>query len=431
LTDPFEATEAVAEPAPHGPRAFRSLSNRDFRTFWIAALISNTGTWMQTITVPAVIYDLTHHSNFWLGFAAFVGFFPSLMIGPVSGRLADRFSRRTVLLVTQTIQMILAFSLWAFWVAGIATPLNILVHLLIYGVTVGINITSWQSFVPQLVSREDMPDAVRLNSLQFTAGRAFGPALAGLVLKFFGPGTAYMANTVSFVLVLLALLSVRPHEVGASARQEADTRFREGIAYVLARTALWLPVATITIVSLLGTSLLQLAPAYATKQFHVDRGAYGILVAMFGGGALVAAFVMSIIGDRVRGSRTAIAGLVLMSSGVVLLGLTTSYRVGLLAMFLMGFGYVHVTVSLNTSVQMRVAESYRGRVMAIYLMGLLAGVPVGALVLGAVTDAAGLRPATLVCGLTLFAITALAVVRFRGLAPVDEAIVDDASVATG
>ena len=256
MTDPFEVTEAVTEAVPHGRSAFRSLRNRDFRTFSVSALISNTGSWMQTIAVPVVIYELTDNSKFWLGLAAFVGFFPSLLVGPVSGRLADRFSRKSVLLVTQTIQMLVALSLWAFWVAGIATALNTLAHLLVYGITVGINITSWQSFVPQLVSREDMPDAVRINSMQFTAARAFGPALGGLVLRFFGPGTSYMTNALSFLVVLGALLTVRPHEVHASVREDADTRFREGVAYVLARTALWLPVVTITMVSLLGTSLI-------------------------------------------------------------------------------------------------------------------------------------------------------------------------------
>lgn len=425
MTVPVEAAEAVAEASPHGARAFRSFRNRDFRVFWIAALVSNTGSWMQTITVPAVIYDLTHHSNLWLGLAAFIGFFPSLLVGPLSGRLADRFSRKRVLLVTQAIQMVIAFSLWGFWVGGIATPLNILVHLLIYGVSVGINITSWQSFVPQLVPREDMLDAVRLNSLQFTGARAFGPALAGLVLKFFGPGTAYMANALSFVLVLVALMSVRPRELGAAARADTDLRFREGVSYVLARTALWLPVAAITMVSLLGTSLLQLAPAFATRQFRVDRGAYGVLVAMFGIGAVGGALSMSLIGDRVRRSRTAIGGLVAISVGVLLLGLTRSYGIGLVAMFLMGIGYVHVTVSLNTSIQMRVAEAYRGRVLAIYLMGLLAGVPVGALALGALSDVAGLQPTAIACGIGLCAVTAFTVVRFRGLAPLDEALEDE------
>jgi predicted MFS family arabinose efflux permease len=134
---------------------------------------------------------------------------------------------------------------------------------------------------------------------------------------------------------------------------------------------------------------------------------------------------MSVIGDRVRRSRTAMSGLLTISTGVVLLGITRSYSMGLVAMFLMGVGYLHVTVSLNTSVQMRVAETYRGRVLAIYLMGLLAGVPIGALALGLITSSAGLQPTTIGCGLALFAVSALAIIRFRGFAPLDQALEDE------
>jgi MFS family permease len=139
------------------------------------------------------------------------------------------------------------------------------------------------------------------------------------------------------------------------------------------------------------------------------------------GGALS----MSLLGDKVRRSRTAIAGLVAISGGVLLLGTTRQYGVGLAAMFLMGIGYVHVTVSLNTSIQMRVAETYRGRVLAIYLMGLLVGVPIGALAIGAISDPLGLRPTTIACGAALLAVTVFTVVRFRGLAPLDEALEDE------
>src|SRR5439155_8726508 len=179
--------------------------------------------------------------------------------------------------------------------------------------------------------------------------------------------------------------------------------------------------------ALLSTSLLHLAPAYASDKFHVEnaahvRAAAGVFVAAFGVGSLIAAISMSLIGDRVRGSRTAIAGILVIGSGVTVLGLTGSFGVGLVAVFLMGLGYVHVTVSLNTSIQLRVAEAFPGRGIAIYLMGLLAGVPIGALVLGSIADAAGLRQMTLACGVLLFAVAAVGIVRFNGMAPVDEAL---------
>ena len=240
---------------------------------------------MQNVTVPYVVYEMTH-STTWLGLAAFMSFFPALVIGPISGTLADRFSRKAILLITQTIQMAVAFAFWGFWVAGELSPGNSLALLLVYGVSAGINITSWQAFVPLLVPRDDLLDAVRLNSMQFTGARAFGPAIGGVVLAQWGPATAFMGNALSFLLVLAALAVVHERRVDTSgAAGRTVQQFREGLAYVRSTTALWLPVVTMLMVSLLGSSLIQLAPAYATDQFHVGRAAYGFLVGMFGAGA--------------------------------------------------------------------------------------------------------------------------------------------------
>src|SRR4051794_15754455 len=189
--------------------AFSSLRHHDFAVFWSAGLISNTGSWMQTITVPYVLYQLTH-STTWLGVSAFAAFFPSLIVGPIAGPMADRLSRQRILMVTQSAQMLVAFSLWAFWVAGAATPWVILAHLLVSGTAGGINISSWQSFVPLLVPPGDMLNAVRLNTMQFTGARAFGPPIGGLVLAPFGPPPPFMFNALPHPLGIAPLGSVSP-----------------------------------------------------------------------------------------------------------------------------------------------------------------------------------------------------------------------------
>jgi MFS family permease len=411
--------------------AFASLRHRDFALFWSAGLVSNSGSWMQNITVPYVLYQLTH-STTWLGLSAFASFFPALLMGPLAGTIADRYSRRAVLLITQTILMLIAFSLWWFWVSGRATPDIILVHLLASGVTSGINISSWQSFVPLLVPADDMLNAVRLNSMQFTGARAFGPALGGLVLARFGPATAFMVNAVTFLRVIGALAAVRPRVTAPIGRgRHVMEQFREGIRYVRGRRALALAVTTITVTALCGSAVVQLAPAIARVEFHVGKAAYGLLVAMFGTGAVIGALIQSVYGDRVRRSRMTIAGLLGFSLGVILLGAAPTYPLGLLCLLGMGTSYLLVSVSLNTAIQARVAESYRGRVLSIYLMGLMAGVPVGALIEGRVAQVVGLRAAVIGAGVMQIVFAVVASMSGAGFGSLDEDVAVEVTSHSG
>ncbi len=405
--------------------SFGVMRNRDYAVFWVAALVSNSGTWMQTIAVPFVLFQITHHSTTWLGVGAFMAFFPALMIGPLAGSLADRFPRKRILLATQSALMLFAFGLWGVWIAGLATPGVIIVLLFFSGLATGVNIAAWQSFVPQLVPAGQLIDAVRLNSMQFVAARAFGPAVAGLVLQAWGAGACFLLNAVTYVLVLAALLAIHPRAV---ARDESAGRvldhFREAVRYVRARQALLSPVVTITAVSFFASSVIQLAPAFA-KEFSVGRGEYGLLVAMFGGGAILGSVIVGGWGDRTRRSIVVLFGILLIVAGQILLAVAPTYAWGLTGVFTMGVAYLLIATALNTSVQGRVDETHRGRAMSIYLMGLLAGVPLGALLQGKLASIVGLR-ATVVGAALILGVLALAVAATRdGFRPLDEVIDDE------
>ena len=389
--------------------AFSSLRHRDFALFWSAGAVSNSGSWMQSITVPYVIWSLTR-STTWLGFAAFVSFFPGVVMGPLAGAVADRFSRRTALLVMQTAMMVSAFAFWGLWVSGSATPANLIVTLFLSALASGMSITIWQSFVPSLVPHDDLVNAVRLNTVQFTAARAVGPALAGLVLGRFGPGAAFFANALSFLLVIAALTVVRPRPNPLPMAGESITQqFVAGVRYVRARRGISLAVLTVFAMALLPSSVVQLAPAFAEEQFGTTKSGYGFLVAAYGVGSIVGSLSMAVFADRVRRSRLAMTGLAASVCGVLLLSSSTLYAVGAGALVLMGAAYVCTLVSLSTSIHVQVEEGYRGRVMSIYLMGLLAGLPTGALVLGGVSDVIGLRwtMAVTASALAAYAVTML------------------------
>lgn len=414
-------TTAVRAP---GRGVLDALHYRDYVLFWCGAIVSNTGAWMQTITAPYVVFQLTH-STAWVGFTAFMAFGPALLIGPVAGSLADRFPRKQVVLATQVAMMVVAFALWAVVVTDSASPGIIVGLLCVSGFAAGVNIASWQAFVPQLVPPEAMLNAIRLNSMQFTAARAFGPALAGLVLAEFGPATAFMANALSYLLVIAALLTIhpRPIEMPTEFPRVMD-HFRAGVAYVRRSKALVLAVLTITVLSFFGSSVIQLAAPLASDVFDVGKAEYGLLVGAFGAGAVVGSLLTLAFGDRVLRSRLAITGLVVFAAGEVLLGAAPSYAIGLVGLVGMGVAYILVAVSLNTSVQARVDESHRGRVVSIYLMGLLAGVPLGALLGGALAESVGLRETIVGGGTVVGAFAVVALIAYDGMRPLDEGLDD-------
>jgi len=405
------------------------LRYRDYAVFWSAALVSNTGSWMQSITVPYVIDQLTH-STLWVGVAAFVNFVPALAVGPLAGSLADRLPRKRILLMTQTVMMLVAFSLWGFWLSGTATTAIVLGNLLVSSLASGINLASWQSFVPQLVPADAMLNAVRLNSMQFTAARAFGPALAGLVLASLGASDAFLLNAISFVLVLFALATVHPRSVQVpyEAPHFLD-HFRDGIAYVRARGALVLAVLTIVMLSFFGSAVVQLSEPLARRVFHVGAGRYGLMVAVFGGGAILGSLFSATYGDVVRRSRLTLVGLASFAASELLLGAAPTFGIALVGLAGMGLAYLLCSVSLNTAIQARVDESHRGRVLSIFLMGLLAGIPSGALTMSAVAEGIGLRATVIGGAVVLAGFVMLTSARFERFAPLDETL-DTASRGT-
>jgi MFS family permease len=401
------------------PSALSSLRHRDFAIFWTAALVSNSGTWMQTITVPYVLFQLTH-SNTWVGAGAVFSFVPGLLVGPLAGTLADRFERRRIIFCTQSVSMVIAVLLWWLWVAGQTTPWRLALLLLVSGTASGLNIAAWQSFFPLLVPAEDLMSAVRLNSMQFTAARAFGPAAAGLVLRMWGPGGAFLGNAVSFVLVLSALTVIHPRrqEITAQRRPFVE-EYSLGFQYLRERTAMVEAVVTMIFMALLGSSVVQLAVGFTQQEFNREESAYGFLIAAFGAGAIVGSVALLAVADRVRRSRATLTGITLEIVGVLLLSAAPTYGYGVIAIAVMGAAWVTCGISLNTTIQSKVADEFRGRVMALYLMGLQAGTPVGALVLGRLGDRYGLRPVVRGSGLLLGVYLAFAVVVLRGLRSFD------------
>jgi MFS family permease len=409
-----------------GGTALGALRHRDFGLFWTAALFSNSAVQMQVIAVPIVMYELTR-STAWVGLAAFCSLIPSFVLTPISGALSDRIPRRLILLVTQSVGAVNAAAYALLWYLDALRPGVILLLQFVGGLTAGFQVSAWQSFVPTLVPRERLLDAVRLNSIQFTTSRALGPAAAGLVLSIWGMGFAFAANAVTYAPVIAALVVVRPFT--AEVRRAATTRLRadiaEGARYVRARRALVVAVVTGFMIAFLGQSLTQFAAPIAEELYgKAGDAAKSNLVMAYGIGSVLSSIVVVWAGDTIRRSRLAVSGLLVYGCGVVTIGLAEVYVAGLVGFLLAGTAHVCIAVATNTSIQIQVDDAFRGRVLSIYLMGILGGLPAGALLFGLLGEVADLHLVVAAAGLGLLGFLVVALLRFEGFRLLDDAVLE-------
>lgn len=382
--------------------AFRALRHRDFALFWSGALVSSIGMWMQSVTVPFVIHEVTG-SAAWVGLSAFAQFAPVMVMSPFGGALADRHARRTILVWNQAALLVLALALWLSVQGGAIRPGLMVTLVGLSGIVAGLGIPAWQSFVAELVPRESLLNAVTLNSAQFNVSRAIGFMLGGLALYSVGPGLSFLVNGLSYLAVLGALAAIRPRPAPSSVAivdvqipevagpPPGPATFRLGLAYVRQHPGLQLAVFTCGIVMFLGGPVIQLAPVFARDTFGVDERAYGFLAAALGIGATAGSVVISAYGDGVRRSRLIVASIVVYGVAVLGMALTPSYAGGLAAMAIIGVGYLAVASVLNTSIQLAVDDRFRGRVLALYVMVFTGAYPLGSLLQGIATDHFGVR----------------------------------------
>jgi MFS family permease len=367
------------------------LRNRPFAIYLVAAIVSNAGSFMQSLSVPFVLHDLTD-SNTWVGIGTFAWMVPSLLMGPPSGIVSDRADRRQVLLWSNVVQLVAAVGLFALATTDDLTPWRIVALVVLAGLGAGFQYTASQSMAAVLLPPDQMLQGVRLNSMGFTASRAIGPAVAGVVLGAWGATAAFAINALSFLVFIAALLVIRTRPVTQTPSTEHWlSRFRDGMRYVLDRPALRLVVIAAFIGSFFGQSMVQLAAGMADEVFDVGGGGLGLLVAVYGIGSTVASVALVVGGERIRRSRAALVGLALFGCGLALSVTTSLFIVGLFGFVVAGTAHGFTNISLNTAIQAQVHEEYRGRALSMFLMALLAGMPLGTLVGGALGDAIGLR----------------------------------------
>jgi predicted MFS family arabinose efflux permease len=367
----------------HALRAFR---HRAYAVFWTGALVSNSGTWLQGVTVPYVLLELTGRAS-WVGIATFATFIPTMLLGPVGGSLADRHDRRTVLIIGQSAAAAVALALWAAWLAGVRSPVALVAITALGGLAQGLTIPAWQAFVPSLVPLEDLASAISLNSLQFNAARAIGPAIAGALLAWAGPSAAFLLNGLSFVAVLVALvlISSRPHRRSSNAAGIVRG-FTDSLRYIRSQPGIFLAIGIAVLVAFLGYPVVQFAVVFAQLVYGVGPVAVGLLTGVIGLGAIAAApFVSGAFGDLPREQLVRWA-LPLYGLALLVFGTSTTVVQGAIGLFGAGAGFLALVASTNTAVQSIVADHMRGRVMATRIMSFTGAFPLGALLQSSLAD---------------------------------------------
>lgn len=394
--------------------AIASLRRPAFARFWVSSLVSNLGTWMQNLSVPYAILQMTG-SPAWVGVTAFAQLGPSVLAAPVGGALADRWDRRKLLLASLVVQAAMTVVLGAAW-QWQWPPIAFVAVVAVSGSIFGATVPLWYSLIGDLVAPSELRGAITINAAQFNTARAVGPAVAGIVLAVFGPGAAFLLNGLSFVLAFVLFLGVR-----TAAHLRPDGADRNGFWSELldgARYAWTHPEMGIALVLVLATALLpmpisQLLAVFARDVYEVGAGVFGLLAATYGAGALMGA-VGLVFSERRWGLVQVVqGGLFVFGAATFGLALTSNAVAGGFLLVVCGMGLVSTTSSLNTLIQMGAPTRYRGRLLALYSASLTAGLATGALVQGALADRFGVRP--VVAGAAIAYLGLALVVSFGGI----------------
>jgi MFS family permease len=390
------------------PVGLRALGQRDYRVYFIGTLVGQTGIWMQTVTQSWLVLQLTD-SPFLLGLTATLQFGPILLFSVFTGVLADRVTRRSLLLVTQSTQCCLAIALGALAASGHARYWHVLVVAVIWGVVASIDQPARQSLVIELVGRENIASAVGLNSASFNGARIIGPSIAGVLIARVGLSPGFFLNAVAFVfaITMLTLIPGRRPIPRLAGRTFVEDLL-EGVSYALRTPIIRFILALQMILSFCVFNFSVYVPLLARDRLGMGAEGFGLLMAALGVGALIAGLSLGALITGAPRIGMIATSLSIALGGLLALAFTRWVWLAALALAITGFAGTLVNASTNTSLQLRAPEALRGRVMSFYT--LIAGgiFPIGAFWVGFVSEHWGVGRAFLVNGAAgLFVLTAL------------------------
>ena len=381
---------------------FRALSYRNFRLFWTGAFLSNVGTWMQAVAQGWLVLLLTN-SAFWLGLDAFMATAPAFVFTLLGGVFADLIDRRRLLIYTQVVAGLAALGLAVLVATAVVDRWMVLGFSFVTGCCMALASPSYLAMTYDLVGREDLTNAIAMNSTQFQLSRVVGPALAGVAFRVFGLAGCFFANGLSFIFVVLALWMVRPERhINAPAHSVKDRRalwrdLVEGFSYVRHRPRVFSLLLLSAVNSLFGAPYFSLVPIYARDIFRLGETGLALMMGTAGAGAFLGALLVAYLGDFRRKGWFVLGGAMLFGLGITGFALSSRLTISLMFLFALGFAVVVSVAITNTLLQKLVTDQMRGRVMSMFILSFMGTMPIGNILAGTASNYFG-PPHTLAVG---------------------------------
>jgi MFS family permease len=390
---------------------FRALRHRNFRLFWSGAFLSNAGTWMQAVAQGWLVLKLSN-SPFYLGLDGFMATAPGMLLTLAGGVFADLLDRRKLMIYTQSIAGLSALTLGVLVLTHVVHIWMILCLSFVTGCCMALAGPSYMALVFDLVGREDLANAIALNSTQFQLARVLGPVGAGFGFKLFGLAGCFIANAVSFVFVVVAMFMVKFDRPGAMDGQFARSVKQKGVfigdliagvRYVAGRPRVSMLLMISAVTSLFGAPYIFMTPIFARDVFHLGETGLAVLMGTAGAGALFGALFLAYLGDFRRKGWFVLGGDLAFALCLIMFSLSTHLGMSLFFLFALGFGIVCSVAVTNTLLQKLVTDEMRGRVMSMFMLSFIGAMPIGNLIAGAASQRFGVQR-TLAAGGVIIAI---------------------------
>lgn len=369
---------------------FTSFSERNYRIFYAGSLVSNVGTWMGRVAQDwLVLTELTDHSSQALGIVTGLQFLPFLVLAPWAGAIADRFPKRRILLITQTLLLVTSLALAALVLADVATLWQVYAIALVQGVITAIDNPARQAFVSEMVPQDKLANAVALNSASFNLGRLVGPGVAGLMIAGYGTGWTLLVNVGTFVFVIVALAMLHTSDLRPAPLSRGKGAIREGVRYVRNRPDIQVVMLLVFVLGTFGMNFQVTTALMATQEFGKGPTEYGVLGSIMAIGSLTAALLSARRArPRLRTLLFALGGFTLSTAAAAL---APTYTLFALALIPTGLSALTALTTANAMVQLRTDPLVRGRVMALYMAIFMGGTPIGAPIIGWIGEVWGPR----------------------------------------
>ncbi|AFN73846.1 major facilitator transporter [Melioribacter roseus P3M-2] len=394
---------------------FAALRHRNYRIWFWGQMISLFGSWMQNTALAFFVYELTKSPAF-LGYVGFAGGIPAWILTFYAGVAADRFDRRKILIYTQSGMMFLSLILSLLTITGIIESWHILLISAGMGTMNTFDAPARHAFVNEMVPREDMVNAIALNSTMFNTATSIGPALGGIIYALLGPAACFVINTVSFMAVLIGLLrmNVKPIEK-AKERNSVFKDIKEGFGYLFAQKTIMAFVLIVITISLFGISLVTIFPAWAVNILSGDATTNGFMQSARGVGAVIFALIIATVNKYVVRGRILSYAALAVPIVIIVFSFNRSFVITLLLLALLGGLMIVIYNLCNGLIQTLVDEKFRGRIMSLYTFSFLAFAPLGSLLIGSEAELVGIPTAVQINGIILLLIFSFIIYRFPRL----------------